>query len=128
MAEKRVLTEQQQKFLNVLFGEANGDLAKAALLAGYHPDYHYSRVAESVKDEIIERTKTFIARTAPKAAYSIYGALENPTELGLKEKLNAAKDLLDRVGLVKTEKVQVEASGGIMVLPPKDKAVNEDDE
>jgi len=27
--------------------------------------------------------------------------------------------LLDRVGLVKTEKVQVEASGGVMLLPPK---------
>jgi hypothetical protein len=27
--------------------------------------------------------------------------------------------VLDRVGLVKTEKVQVEASGGVMILPPK---------
>jgi hypothetical protein len=26
---------------------------------------------------------------------------------------------LDRVGLIKTEKVQVEASGGVMILPPK---------
>jgi hypothetical protein len=47
----------------------------------------------------------------------------DPTELGLREKLSAAKDLLDRVGLVKTEKVQVEASNGLMILPPKDKDV-----
>ena len=31
------------------------------------------------------------------------------------------KELLDRVGLIKTEKVQVEASGGVMILPPKKK-------
>ena len=43
-----------------------------------------------------------------------------PTELGMKDKLTAAKDLLDRVGLVKTEKLQVEASNGLMILPPKD--------
>ena len=30
-------------------------------------------------------------------------------------------ELLDRVGLTKTEKVQVEASGGVMLLPPKKK-------
>jgi hypothetical protein len=45
----------------------------------------------------------------------------DPTELGLREKLSAAKDLLDRVGLVKTEKVQVEAGNGLMILPPKEK-------
>jgi len=31
----------------------------------------------------------------------------------------AAKELLDRTGLVKTEKVQVEAKGGVMLMPPK---------
>ena len=37
----------------------------------------------------------------------------------------AAKELLDRTGLVKTEKLQVEAKGGVMLMPPK--AVIEDD-
>ena len=41
-------------------------------------------------------------------------------ELGIKEKLNAAKDLLDRAGIVKTEKVEIQASNGIMILPAKD--------
>jgi hypothetical protein len=35
--------------------------------------------------------------------------------------MSAAKDLLDRAGLVKTEKVQVESTGGIMVLPAKER-------
>jgi len=37
----------------------------------------------------------------------------------------AAKELLDRTGLVKTEKLQVESKGGVMLMPPK--AVVEDD-
>jgi hypothetical protein len=28
--------------------------------------------------------------------------------------------LLDRTGLIKTEKVQVEATGGVMLMPPKE--------
>ena len=42
----------------------------------------------------------------------------------MKEKMNAAKDLLDRAGLVKTDKVQVESTGGVVVLPAKE---NEDE-
>ena len=40
--------------------------------------------------------------------------------------MTAAKELLDRTGLVKTEKVQVEAKGGVMLMPAK-KAQDEDD-
>jgi len=32
----------------------------------------------------------------------------------------AAGQVLDRSGLVKTEKVAVESSGGLFILPPKD--------
>ena len=37
----------------------------------------------------------------------------------------AAKELLDRTGLVKTEKVQVEAKGGVMLMPPKQTEEND---
>ena len=42
-----------------------------------------------------------------------------PTQLGIRDKLSAAKELLDRTGLVKTEKMQVESTGGVMLMPPK---------
>jgi hypothetical protein len=45
--------------------------------------------------------------------------LVDPTELGIKEKMVAAKEVMDRVGIIKSEKVQVEAIGGVMLLPPK---------
>jgi hypothetical protein len=33
--------------------------------------------------------------------------------------MTAAKELLDRSGLVKTEKMQVESTGGVMLMPVK---------
>ena len=61
-----------------------------------------------------------MARVAPRAAVAMGNALVDPTELGIKEKMIAAKDLLDRAGFVKTEKVNVESNGGLFVLPAKE--------
>lgn len=116
------LTEQQQKFIDVLFDEAGGNLRKAMRLAGYSESYMPSQIAKVLKDEIIEATQLYMALNAPKAAAAMVGAIDDPTELGLKEKMQAAKDLMDRAGLVKTEKVQVESNtGGVMLLPAKEK-------
>ena len=116
----RKLTERQQKFLDVLIEEANGSVTNAKIIAGYSPATSLSEIIRSMKDEIMEATQTYLARNAPIAAYGLVGGIENPTELGIREKLNASKEVLDRVGLVKTEKVQVEASGGVMLLPAKE--------
>jgi hypothetical protein len=51
---------------------------------------------------------------------AVIGGIDDPTQLGIKEKLNAAKDLLDRAGLIKTEKIEVSGGGGVMLLPAKD--------
>lgn len=116
------LTEQQQKFIDVLFDEAGGNLRKAMRLAGYSESYMPSQIAKVLKEEIIEATQLYMALNAPKAAAAMVGAIDDPTELGLKEKMQAAKDLMDRAGLVKTEKVQVESNtGGVMLLPAKEK-------
>jgi hypothetical protein len=115
----RQLTEKQIKFLEVLFEEAAGDVVRAKHLAGYSENSPTSEVIKGLKDEIMERTQLYMARNAPRAAMSLVSGMIDPTELGLRDKLNAAKDLLDRVGLAKTEKVQVEGGNGLMILPPK---------
>ena len=117
----RNLTEKQQKFLEVLFDEAGGDVVQAKVLAGYAPESSTTAIVEALKDEIADKTRTYFARTAPKAAMAMVGALYDPTELGIKEKMGAAKDLLDRAGLGKVDKVDVtSSSGGIFYLPPKE--------
>jgi hypothetical protein len=115
----RELTERQQKFLSVLFDEAGGDVVTAKKLAGYSEASNTSDIVKSLKDEILEATQLFMSRNAPKAAMAMVGGLNDPTELGIRDKMAAAKELLDRTGLVKTEKMQVESTGGVMLLPPK---------
>ena len=117
----RELTEKQAKFLEVLFEEAGGDVLRAKELAGYSPNSPTTDIVKGIKVELMERTQLYMARNAPRAAMSLVSGMIDPTELGLRDKLSAAKDLLDRVGLVKTEKVQVEATNGLMILPPKEK-------
>ena len=117
----RNLTEKQQRFLDVLFDEAGGDVVAAKKIAGYAPESSTSMIVESLKDEIAEKTRSYFARISPKPAVSKSNALVDPTELGIKEKMAAAKDLLDRAGLGKVDKVDVSSSGGgIFYLPPKE--------
>ena len=122
----RQLTERQQKFLDVLFDEAGGDIPTAKRMAGYSDNSSSTEIVKGLKEEILEATQMYMARNAPKAAMSMAGALYDPTELGIKEKMVAAKELLDRVGLVKTEKLKVEARGGVMLMPPKAPAEDDD--
>lgn len=123
----RELTERQQKFLAVLFDEAGGDVVQAKKLAGYSDNSNTSEVVKSMKDEIMEATQLYMSRNAPKAAMAMVGGLYDPTELGIRDKMSAAKELLDRSGLVKTEKMQVEATGGVVLMPPKQVTQEEDD-
>ena len=122
----RNLTERQQKFLEVLFDEAGGDVPLAKRLAGYSEKSSTTEIVKGLKEEILEATQMYMARNAPKAAMAMTGALYDPTELGIRDKMSAAKELLDRTGLIKTEKVQVEAAGGVMLMPAKAKVEDDD--
>ena len=116
----RELTQKQRLFLDVLFDKAQGSIVQAKILAGYSDGTSSSEVVRSLKDEINEATREYLARVAPKAAFSMANVLDDPTELGIKEKMVAAKDLLDRTGHAKTEKMEVTSSTGLFILPPKD--------
>ena len=116
----RELTQKQRLFLDVLFDKAQGSIVQAKKLAGYSDGTSSSEVVRSLKDEINEATREYLARVAPKAAFSMANVIDDPTELGIKEKMVAAKDLLDRTGHAKTEKMEVTSSTGLFILPPKD--------
>tara|TARA_X000001388_G_C2204581_1_gene112620 strand:+ start:37 stop:411 length:375 start_codon:yes stop_codon:yes gene_type:complete len=124
MAKK--LTEKQETFLRVLFDVAEGDVVKAKQLAGYSDTSSTTDIIKGIKEEVLDATHLYMARNAPKAAMAVVNGVDDPTQLGIRDRLSAAKELLDRSGLVKTEKMQVEASGGVMLMPPK--KVEEDDE
>tara|TARA_R110002050_G_scaffold124679_6_gene243926 strand:- start:1048 stop:1431 length:384 start_codon:yes stop_codon:yes gene_type:complete len=120
--ETTELTEKQKTFLSVLFGEANGDPRTAAEIAGYAPT-SYPKVVQGLKDQIIERAETVLAAHSPKAALSIANAIDDDGSIpGASIRMEAAKQILDRVGVVKKEKLDINAkvAHGIFILPAKE--------
>ncbi len=120
--ESKELTEQQQKFIDALFGEANGSPKRAGEIAGYSPS-SYSKVVKSLKDEILERAEYSLAFNSAKAVKGLVNALDDDgTTPGANIRMEAAKQILDRTGLVKKEKIDItgKVAHGIFILPPKD--------
>ena len=119
---KRKLTEKQEKFLSALAGEANGDARKALTVAGYEQTSYYA-VLDSLKEEVVDVANSILAHSAPKAAAKLVDVLESDAPIPqVGAKLQAAQTLLDRVGISKRERVDVNHSvtGGIFLLQDKE--------
>tara|TARA_R100000808_G_scaffold24575_1_gene56978 strand:+ start:1422 stop:1853 length:432 start_codon:yes stop_codon:yes gene_type:complete len=113
------LTEKQQKFLDCLI-EVNGDPKKAAELAGYSGN-HY-QVVKSLKNEIVDLATDVLAHSAPEAAFKLVDIMNTDKPIPqVANKLQAAQTILDRVGVVKKERVDVNhnVGGGVFILPAK---------
>lgn len=119
MTEKKY-TEKQTAFLEALMGEGRGNIRKSMDIAGYSKGTNQGEVTGPLREEIIERASMMLAMNAPKAAYGLVDVLNDPTALGARNAINAAREVLDRTGLIKKEKIEVTNNGGGMfILPPK---------
>lgn len=112
------LTDQQKAFLEALPG-SGGNIRIAMDEAGYAKTTPTSLVINSLKDEILDVTKQILAANAPYAAASLVETLSNATAPGIQHKLTAIKEILDRVGVIKEEKINVSGEGGLFILPAK---------
>ena len=118
--KEKKLTEKQQKFLDAIL-ETNGDIAEAGKLAGYSGNYH--QPLKALKEEVIDLASDVLARSAPQAAFKLLEVLNSNKPIPqANNKLQAAQTILDRVGLARTDRVQVDhnVSGGIFILPEKE--------
>jgi hypothetical protein len=113
------LTEKQLMFLEALFGPAKGNYVKAKQIAGYADTVATSQVVEPLRDEIALRTRNFISENGPKAVWAMMDIMDNPTDLGSKEKMAVAKDFLDRAGFKASDKVEVTSNSPLFILPEK---------
>lgn len=112
--------EKQAVLLQCLFDEAKGDLRVAMQIAGYSDATPTSSVAKTLSKEIAEATQDYIARCSTVAAFEMGEIIRGSAPLiGLKERMAAAKDILDRGGFAKTEKVEVSSKDPLFILPPK---------
>ena len=126
---KRKLTEQQEKFLDALSSEAQGNINKALDIAGYKPGASYA-VVNSLKEEIIDVATKILAKSAPQAANKLVEILNSDDPIPqVNAKLQAAQTLLDRVGVAKRDKLDVTHSvgSGIFILPEKKPVIEAED-
>ena len=117
---QRKLTEKQQDFLKNLI-ETKGNLKLSAELAGYAGN-HY-QVIKSLRQEIVDLASNVLAREAPSAAFKLVVVMQSDTAMPQANvKLQAAQTILDRVGLGKQDRMEVNhnVGGGIFVLPEKE--------
>jgi|TARA_B100000073_G_C23702223_1_gene560828 hypothetical protein len=123
---KKELTLKQKTFLDNLV-DCGGNAKQAAELAGY-AEGSYTSVVKSLKKEILDISEGILAQNAPKAALKLVNIMDSDQPIPQANiRLQAAQTLLDRVGISKTDKLNlnVEGSNGIFILPAKSETIIE---
>ena len=119
--QNKNLTDTQEKFLDALFGEAQGNPRRAGELAGYS-EHSYPKVLRNLKDEIVKRAENYLAIHSAKAATKMVNMLdEDGTTPHASIRMEAAKQILDRIGIVKKDQLDVNMNlkHGMFILPAK---------
>ncbi len=126
MSNNKELTTKQQTFLDSLV-TCNGDTKLAGDIAGYAPT-SINSVVKSLKTEILDLATNILAQSAPKAAMKLVHIMDSSEPIPQANmRIQAAQTILDRVGLGKTERldVTVNTAGGLFILPAKQEIVIE---
>lgn len=114
------LTEMEQYFLDILFDFHKGNIRKAMDAAGFPKSTPTSTVTIKLKDQIKKLAEAYLAATTAKAVMSIDNVLDDPTAMGANTVLKAAKEVLDRTGVVAPEEKQQQTVRHVIILPEKD--------
>ena len=116
----------QQTFLDSLVA-CNGDVVIAGEMAGYSPTSVYGAV-KTLKTEILDLATNILAQSAPKAALKLVAIMDSAEPIPQANmRIQAAQTILDRVGLGKTDRldVTVNTQGGLFILPAKQQTIIE---
>jgi hypothetical protein len=126
LIKEKKLTEKQEIFLDALITDAKGNIREAMRMAGYSDTTKIAEVVGPLKEQITEKASMVLAMNAPKAAFGIVGVLDDPSAMGARNSVAAAREILDRTGLVKKEQVEVTGpENGLFILPPKKTDIDE---
>jgi hypothetical protein len=92
-------------------------------VAGYTKESPATFVINSLSKEILDVATFMLTKNAPRAASKIVDIMTSDVPIPqVNQKLQAAQTLLDRVGVVKEQKMNIEhnVSGGIFIMPAKE--------
>jgi len=118
--KKRELTDKQKSFLSNLF-DTGGNISLALEKAGYSKNSR-NVVLKALADEILEVAKTELAAHSVQAINRVVEGMNDVGEHPRAElRLKAAQTLLDRVGIGKQEKIEMEGKilHGVVLMPAK---------
>lgn len=118
--KKTGLTEKEEYFLDILFDKHRGNLRAAMDEAGYPKDTPTRQVTTKLKDFIAEASKAYLSANTAKAVISVVNVLDDPTAPGQNTVLKAAKEVLDRTGVVNVEDQTKVIEKNIFILPAKE--------
>ena len=122
----KTLTLKQETFLKNLV-DCNFDPQLAGEKAGY-VSTSIPSVVKSLRTEILDLTESILAQSAPKAALKIVNIMDSSQPIPQANiKMQAAQTILDRVGISKTERldVKIESPTGLFILPAKNETIIE---
>ena len=121
MAEiKRPTEERQLKFFSALVANG-GNFPAAAEVSNYSKEYGYE-LGRKYKDYLIEQIEGHLAIIGLKASHRVAEAMDDDGTIANSHiRLKAALEVLDRIGIVKEDrmKVDIESEKGIFILPQK---------
>lgn len=117
------LTEQQEKFLyNIFQPEYQNNYKQAAIDAGYSPNTQVYNIIAGLRKEILAKVDQYLALNAPRSAKRVLDVLDNPEMKGAKVALEAAAMVLDRVGISKKDRMEIDIKtpSGVFLIPKKE--------
>jgi|TARA_R100001530_G_scaffold125907_1_gene94576 hypothetical protein len=120
MEIKQPENDKQIAFFDMLI--ETGSVSTAAKDVGYAHSYAY-QLAKKYKDYILDRVEGMLYAHAIKAGTTVVDTMDaDGKKPEGKLRLEAAKDVLDRIGLGKQDRIrlEVESVKGVFILPAKD--------
>ena len=120
------LTLKDNKFLDLLFEECKGNIKDAMKLAGLTGSQHV--LTKRLEQQIKERSQTYMAASTARATISLVSVLDDPNQPGLDRTIKAAKEILDRGGVVKDETPTVKEQNFMFILPAIKEEKQDEDE
>lgn len=120
-------TELQTKFMDAIRDPSNkGNIRAAMNIAGYKSNTPTTAIVKELKEELLSIAQEILAGHSVATTMSLTGLIDDPINPAANTIIRVAESILDRVGIVKTERVEVEARVHNIALLPARKTQNED--
>lgn len=115
-------TDKQKKLIELLQQPEYAKNPREAMrLAGYSDKSPINVIIRGIKQELLEIAESNLSLHVLGCVDAIIDVRDNPDQKGAKAKLEASSTVLDRAGVIKKDKLEIEhrAASGVLIIPAK---------